>query len=144
MEDYSDVQAEYTRWEGRLQAEYTEWEGRLQAECTGWEGRLQAEYTGWEGRLQAEYTGWELPWGHNCTSENTEAFDRVSSIVVFYIRVVILTQIRGSYLSKVSSTEHSKVIVVLQSLQMRRHTREEQESKEKCILSWFLVPFFER
>ena len=73
----------------------------------------------------------------------TEVFDHVSSLVVSYITVVILTQIRGSYLSKVSSTEHSKVIVVLQSLQMRRHTREEQESKEKCILSWFLVPFFE-
>ena len=75
---------------------------------------------------------------------NTEVFDHVSSLVVSYITVVILTQTRGSYLSKVSSTEYSKVIVVLQSLQMRRHTREEQEGEEKRILSWFLVPFFER
>ena len=58
-------------------------------------------------------------------------FDHVSSIEVSYIRVWILTQMREYYLSKVSSTEHSKVIVILQSLQMRRHTRE--EGKEKLI-----------
>ena len=63
----------------------------------------------------------------------TEVFDHVSSIEVSYVRVGILTRIRESYLSKVSSTEHSKVIVILQSLQVRRHTREEREGKEKLI-----------
>ena len=37
------------------------------------------------------------------------------------------------YLSKVSSTKDSKVIVVLKSFQVRRHTREEQEGKEKLV-----------